>query len=685
MADTNIQFYTDTRTVFKTSDDTSKVAIGSANGTTQGFEIAYDLLTTPQAFKISPLGVNYTSGITNDTTSLPRLALTGTLLQSVDVPPNPTTLEVNKTLLLTDTISTGSIGIVGTTTQVDASGDLVLNPIGSIKTNGKIINMGGSGEIHQCPLIHSLNNNNITIEGRGTGDVILKTGTTDRLTIADTGAMTFQGGMGYNNTTNTLTATNFTGTVSKSLITDENSGSTYFPVFTAGIGSQSLLIDSSAGPFSIVPSTGDMKLATTMKIDGTKVAFGVNAGLTSQGLTTVAIGNEAGRTSQNANCVAIGNDCASNTQGQGAVAIGTQAGRTSQATNSVAIGIASAYTSQGQAAVAIGQNAGDASQGSNCVAVGVQAGQKNQGQGSVAIGSAAAIGSLTVGQGQGTNAVAIGNTTAQFAQGNNSVSIGVFAGQHTQGIDSVAIGNKAAQGTIGVGQGTRSIAIGSQAALTIQGVDSVAIGSEAGKTSQGDNSIAIGKQAGLTSQLASSVAIGENAGRTNQNIGSVAIGRNSGYNGQGLGSIAIGSYAAGGLTTTQGTGAIAIGDTAGRGTGASGQGNYAISIGKGVGATTCSANSIALIATGVDFAPPSPAFYVDPIRSDATKQNQVQYNTSSKEISYVAQVVSPITTSGFDITGSTGGLFSTTAGAASGSYLKIRINGTDYKINLLNV
>ena len=664
MADTNIQFYTDTRTVFKTSDNTSKVAIGSADGTTQGFEIAYDLLTTQKEFKISKNGVNYTSGITNDTTSLPRLALTGTLLQSLEVPPNPTTLEVNKTLLLTDNISTGSIGIVGTTTQVDASGDLVLNPVGSISANGKTLDMT-NGEIHKCPLIHGPNNTDMYVEAKGTGDLILETNGINRLTIADTGIMTFQGGMSYNNTTNTLTATNFTGTASKGLIADENSGSIYYPVFTAGIGSQSLLVDSSTGPFQIIPSTGEIKMATTLKLEGSggnqRIYIGRDAGRVPKpdapfGTNCIGIGLQAGEVNQQGNAISIGNAAGNNSQEGGAIAIGVSSGTGTQRSNAVAIGNTAGSSNQGIASVAIGQNAGQINQGGSSVAIGIQSAINNQGGGAIAIGANAARGAtgdaLTY---QKLNAVAIGNEAGRFGQGDSAVAIGNLAGQGTSGTST-----------------------------TYQGNNAISIGKEAGKNSQGVNSIAIGIQAGLIAQLESSVAIGENAGRTNQNIGSVAIGRNSGYNGQGAGSIAIGSYAGGGLTTTQGTGAIAIGDTAGRGTGASGQGNYAISIGKGVGATTCSANSIALIATGVDFAPPQPAFYVDPIRNITTKQNQVQYNTSSKEISYVAQVVSPETTNGFDITGTPGGLFSTTAGAASGSFLRIRINNIDYKINLLN-
>ena len=451
MADTNIQFYTDTRTV-KTSDDTSKVAIGSANGTTQGFEIAYDLLTTQKAFKISPLGVNYTSGITNDTTSLPRIAQVGTLLQSVDVPPNATTLEVNKTLLLTDTVSTGSIGIVGTTTQIYASGDLVLNPVGSISANGKTLDMT-NGEIHKCPLIHGPNNTDMYVEAKGTGDLILETNGINRLTIADTGIMTFEGGMSYNNTTNTLTATNFTGLASNAtnssfsnniLTTEDNSSTLCYPIFvkSSGSGQKNAFIDSSAGPFTIIPSTGEMKLGTTVKIEGSggnqKIALGVNAGSTGTGSNTIGIGLTAGQLLQNNNGIAIGNAAGNNGQKGGAVAIGTSAGLTTQGTNSIAIGNTAGTTTQGDVSIAIGQNAGQWSQGGSAVA----------------IGNSAGVG--TTGSGQGSSAVAIGNSTGQFTQGNNAIAIGNNAGNSGQGQHAVAIGNNAAI----LGQGNNCVAIG---------------------------------------------------------------------------------------------------------------------------------------------------------------------------------------------------------------------------------
>ena len=72
---------------------------------------------------------------------------------------------------------------------ITATGDLTLNPVGSIDANGKTLNMT-AGEIHNVPLIHSQNNIDLTIEGKGTSDLIFKTNNVDRLTITDAGIFT---------------------------------------------------------------------------------------------------------------------------------------------------------------------------------------------------------------------------------------------------------------------------------------------------------------------------------------------------------------------------------------------------------------------------------------------------------------------------------------------------------------
>ena len=54
------------------------------------------------------------------------------------------------------------------------------------------------------------------------GNAIIRTGNTDRLTINNTGAWTCQGGMTYNNSTNTLTAGTFSGALSGTATTATN-------------------------------------------------------------------------------------------------------------------------------------------------------------------------------------------------------------------------------------------------------------------------------------------------------------------------------------------------------------------------------------------------------------------------------------------------------------------------------
>jgi hypothetical protein len=52
-----------------------------------------------------------------------------------------------------------------TTSQISASADLSLNPTGSINLNGKVLN-SGNGQIHNCAIIQSQNNNNLQLEGK---------------------------------------------------------------------------------------------------------------------------------------------------------------------------------------------------------------------------------------------------------------------------------------------------------------------------------------------------------------------------------------------------------------------------------------------------------------------------------------------------------------------------------------
>jgi hypothetical protein len=276
------------------------------------------------------------------------------------------------------------------------------------------------------------------------GNAIIQTGNTDRLTINSSGAWTCQGGMSYNNTTNALTATTFIGDLSgnatTATITDTNTDAVFYPTFVSGTGStQTLRADATTGAFSINPFNGNLNVADTFKITQTSVSLGKSAGLTGQGINAVAIGTSAGLTTQGEGGVAIGNTAGQTAQLAGAVAVGQIAGNANQGSNAVAVGNSAGQTTQGARAVAIGVLAGATTQGSRCVAIGNTAGQTAQLTGAVAVGQIAGNAN------QGVNAVAVGNSAGETTQGTSAVAVGVLAGQTTQGANAVAIGNLAGQ------------------------------------------------------------------------------------------------------------------------------------------------------------------------------------------------------------------------------------------------
>ena len=156
--------------------------------------------------------------------------------------------------------------------------------------------------------------------------------------------------------------------------------------------------------------------------------------------------------------------------------------------------------------------------------------------------------------------------------------------------------------------------LGYRAGLTSQGASSVAIGNNAGTTTQGASSVTIGNDAGTTTQGADSVAIGNAAGNLVQGTRSVAIGRSAGANSQSANAIAIG-YTAGGLS----------------------QGEYAVAIGVNAGYSNQPANTIILNASGSvvnGVSAQTSSFYVAPIRNAAGASGILQYDSTTKEVSY---------------------------------------------------
>ncbi len=149
----------------------------------------------------------------------------------------------------------------------------------------------------------------------------------------------------------------------------------------------------------------------------------------------------------------------------------------------------------------------------------------------------------------------------------------------------------------------------------------------ANKLRTAETKITLGSSAGETNQGVNGIAIGALAGNTNQGIQSVAIGANSGNSDQGLQSVALGNLAG---ALNQGQRAVAIGSLAG----SNGQGEYAVALGNFAGGTNQPANSIMINASGSALNGTEAGLYIDPVRNASGTGNILQYNTSTKEITY---------------------------------------------------
>jgi hypothetical protein len=123
------------------------------------------------------------------------------------------------------------------------------------------------------------------------------------------------------------------------------------------------------------------------------------------------------------------------------------------------------------------------------------------------------------------------------------------------------------------------------------------------------------------------IALGIGAGGDGlQGLDSVAIGIVAGGFNQGDYAVAIGSGAG---NVNQGNRAVAIGAAAG-----AGQGDYAISIGNGAGYPSAVSGSIAINASGFTLDAPAAGFYVNPVRNQTGASGIVQYDSSTKEVTY---------------------------------------------------
>ena len=126
------------------------------------------------------------------------------------------------------------------------------------------------------------------------------------------------------------------------------------------------------------------------------------------------------------------------------------------------------------------------------------------------------------------------------------------------------------------------------------------------------------------------IALGENAGSITQGNNATAVGWLAGYNNQGTAAVAVGREAG---EINQGQYAVAVGP----GAGYTGQGANAVAIGYNAGQTSQPANTIILNASGSavnGVALQTSSFYVDPIRNATGANGVVQYDASTKEVSY---------------------------------------------------
>ena len=262
-----------------------------------------------------------------------------------------------------------------------------------------------------------------------------------------------------------------------------------------------------------------------------KIAVGIQAGLTSQGTQAVAIGAVAGRVSQ----------------GGSATAIGSLAGETSQGAHAVAIGSA-ASSDQGEKAIAIGFSAGDTDQGASSIAIGDEAGKTSQAINSIVLN---ATGSVL----QNTQASSLVVKPVRNASGTHALEYNPTTGEITYdtlaGAGAALYGAESTGGVNPTASGTLSLAIGSSASATKTWATAVGKGASATAT----YSAAFGN--GATAKATFAVALGGSVAAGDRSFAAVIDDTSGTYGAKGLGSIAIGKQA-----TATGNNSVAIGKDA---------------------------------------------------------------------------------------------------------------------------
>jgi len=362
---------------------------------------------------------------------------------------------------------------------------------------------------------------------------------------------------------------------------------------------------------------------------GDSVAFGQNAGLTSQAQHAVAIGINAGRLYQGEDSIAIGYNAGYRDQQRG-VAIGWNAGQGGQLYRSVSdlqggSGPVTTYDPvqapnpsrlyvASTADIVTSQRVFGNNIQANTVVTAVYAGEDRVDispdyTAAMSNGDPLTFVGLVIGINDASNIVVGMRATGTDIPANTFVqSTGcsvVTLNQYPTAplADSASI-------VFSVGQGFGATAVGYQAGQSFQGDDAVAVGRQAGYTSQNDKTVAVGGYAGYNVQGNAAVAVGYNAGQGTQGINAVAVGYKAGQNTQGARAVAIGEDA--GYNTqgedavavgqkagfaSQGIMAIAIGNTAGY----SGQTQEAVAIGYGTGLVSQQYAAVAIGANAASY------------------------------------------------------------------------------------
>jgi hypothetical protein len=139
-----------------------------------------------------------------------------------------------------------------------------------------------------------------------------------------------------------------------------------------------------------------------------------------------------------------------------------------------------------------------------------------------------------------------------------------------------------------------------------------------------NNGVSFGYLAGDINQGTQSLALGNGAGYTNQSHGTVAIGTNAGAVNQGLRATALGSLA-----------------------GTYNQGEYAVAIGNYAAPNNQASHSIVISALGTALENTiSNSLIIAPIRNISGGDGVLQYNNTTKEVSYSNSISSSILISG---------------------------------------